>query len=64
MIILTKPYLLIAGYNFYPAPYTDDWIGCYDTEEEAEEKLKELKQEKYPVEWWDIVDLRRWMNDY
>ena len=58
-----KHYLLIAGYNFYPAPYTDDWIGCYATEEEAEEKLKELRQEKYPVEWWDIVDLRSWIGN-
>ncbi len=58
-----KHYLLIAGYNFYPAPHTDDWIGCYDTEEEAEEKLKELRQEKYPVEWWDIVDLKSWIGN-
>jgi hypothetical protein len=58
-----KPYLLIAGYNYYPAPYTDDWVGCYSTEEEAEEKWEQLKQEEYPFEWHDVVDLREWMYD-
>jgi len=33
-----KPYLLIAGDNYYPSSYTGDWIECYETEEEAAEK--------------------------
>jgi len=57
-----KPYLLIAGYNYYPAPFTGDWVGCYATKEEAEAKWKELEQEEYPLEWHDVVDLREWME--
>ena len=59
-----KPYLLIAGYNYYPGRGTSDWIGCFDTNEEAEEKWNLLKlTEEYPYDWWEIVDLRGWMND-
>ena len=35
-----KPYLLIAGDNYYPSAYTDDWIDCYETKEEAKEKIE------------------------
>ena len=64
VIILTKPYLLIAGYQYYPSAGTGDWIACFETEEEAETKWKELKSEKYSIyEWHDVVDLRDWMND-
>ena len=58
-----KPYLLIAGYDYYPAPHTGDWVGCFSTEEEAEEKWEELKQEEYPHEWHDVVDLREWIYE-
>jgi hypothetical protein len=56
-----KPYLLIAGEDFYPEEDTGDWIGCFFTKEEAEEKLEQLKQEKYPFNWHYIVDLREWI---
>jgi hypothetical protein len=32
-----KPYLLIAGDNYYPCSKTGDWIECYETKEEAKE---------------------------
>ncbi len=44
---MTKPYLLIAGYNYYPAPGTDDWIGCFSTKEDAEEEVIEVVVPKY-----------------
>ena len=50
-----KPYLLIAGDKYYPSGYTDDWRGCFETYEEAEERLKE-----YDYDWYQIVDLREW----
>jgi hypothetical protein len=53
-----KHYLLIAGDNLYPSAYTDDWVGCYETKEEAEEVL----YNKYDYDWYEIVDLREWMN--
>ena len=41
-----KPYLLIAGCHYYPSHDTGDWIGCYETEKEAQEQVefKEIHQ--------------------
>jgi len=58
-----KPYLLIAGDNYYPSAYTGDWVACYATEEEAKEKWEELSKNKYSNDWYEIVDLREWMED-
>lgn len=58
-----KPYLLIAGYNYYPSAYTGDWVACYATEEEAKEKWEELSKDEYSNDWYEIVDLREWMED-
>ena len=58
----TKHYLLIAGDNYYPSAYTDDWIECYETIKEAEEKWEEISKQKYRYDWYEIVDLRDWMN--
>jgi len=58
-----KPYLLIAGDNYYPCSGTLDWVDCYETEEEAEEKWEEITSKtKYMYDWYEIVDLREWMN--
>jgi hypothetical protein len=57
-----KPYLLIAGDNYYPSSRTGDWIDCYETKEEAEEKWEEISKQKYRYDWYEIVDLRYWMN--
>lgn len=32
---MRKPFLLIAGENCYPEARTGDWIGCFETEEDA-----------------------------
>ena len=57
-----KPYLLIVG-DYTPSAYTGDWVACYATEEEAKEKWEELSKSKYNNDWYEIVDLREWMND-
>ena len=69
-----KYYLLIAGENYYPARRTGDWIGCFETYEEA---LSQVKVEEYDFrgkicksytvngiecDWYKIVDLREWIN--
>jgi hypothetical protein len=54
-----KHYLLIAGYQYYPSRGTGDWVGCYEYESEAIEKWNEIS--KF-YDWYDIVDLREWMN--
>jgi hypothetical protein len=58
-----NPYLLIAGYNYYPGQGTSDWVGTFETKEEAEEEWEYLKKQEYPEEWYEIVDLREWMGD-
>ena len=58
-----KTYLLIAGYNYYPDRATGDWVACYNTEEEANKRIDELKKEVYDYEWFEIVDLKEWMCD-
>jgi hypothetical protein len=57
-----KPYLLIAGDDYYPSSETGDWIDCYETEEEAIKKWVEISKAKYRYDWYEIVDLRDWIN--
>jgi len=69
---MNKPYLLIAGDNYYPDAKTGDWKGCYSTFEEAEAEVSEYKnvlgtQDGYlfneqVYDWYTIVDLRDWTN--
>ena len=61
-----KTYLLIAGYDYYPGSGTQDWIGCYATEEDAKESVEKLKSdddEYGSYDWFHIVDLKEWMYD-
>ena len=58
-----KTYLLTAGYNYYPASGTGDWIACYDTIEEATDKMNALENADYSYDWYEIVDLKEWMCD-
>lgn len=61
-----KTYLLTAGYHCYPGSGTQDWIGCYATEEDAKEVAEKLKNEddEYgSYDWFCIVDLKEWMYD-
>jgi hypothetical protein len=66
---MNKPYLLIAGENFYPSRDTGDWVGCFSTYEEAKAQVEPKKTKGYTVngrdwgcDWYEIVDLRDWMN--
>jgi hypothetical protein len=55
---MNKPFLLIAGFNYYPDLGTEDWKGAYSTYEEAEAALKDIALNDY--DWYRIVDLREW----
>jgi hypothetical protein len=65
-----KTYLLIAGDNYYPSIGTGDWIGCFETYEEAFNQIEELPDTEYheykigdnEYHWYDIIDLMDWMN--
>ena len=72
---MKKPFLLIAGYNYYPSSGTGDWISTFETFEDAsaaickvdpwsginEYKLSSDNSD-YPTtyDWFKIVDLREW----
>lgn len=36
---MKKPFLLIAGHNYYPGAGTSDWIGCYQNYEQAKGRV-------------------------
>lgn len=68
---MKKPFLLIAGYNYYPNNGTGDWIGTFETYEEADKQVKFKNHVTYgmrstyevngrDVDWYKIVDLRLW----
>jgi len=40
---MNKPYLLIAGDNYYPSADTGDWVGCFSTYEEAKAQVEPRK---------------------
>jgi hypothetical protein len=60
----------MAGYTYYPSAYTDDWITCFETYEEAKNKIETfdfdldgnylINNKKY--DWYDIVDLKNWIE--
>ena len=42
-----KYYLLIAGEDYYPSHRTGDWIGCFETYEEALSQIEVKKHHQY-----------------
>jgi len=48
---MNKPYLLIAGDKYYPEEGTQDWVACYATREEAEQRWDELSKKRYRYGW-------------
>ena len=52
---MNKPFLLIAGWDYYPMRGTGDWIGCFTSPEEPEKIIK-----KVDGIWYEIIDLREW----
>jgi hypothetical protein len=44
---MKKPYLLTAGDGYYPTSGTGDWIGCYETAEEALEQVEYKEFHQY-----------------
>lgn len=54
-----KPFLLIGNETYYPSFGNEDWLGVYETIEEAIAVAKAL----YETKGWSmtIVDLRKWM---
>jgi len=68
-----KWFLLIAGDHYYPEVGDGDWIGCYTTREEAENAVQQIEGKywryAYTVQgedrqfnWYEIIDLRKWVE--
>lgn len=73
---MTKPFLLIAGDNYYPGAGTDNWIARFSTKEEAKEQIYENPKDpnhytglgKFMIvgnncnsfDWYEIVNLETW----
>jgi hypothetical protein len=42
-----KKFLLIVGQDYYPQSGTEDWIGCFETYEEAKSKIHTTEEHEY-----------------
>jgi len=54
---MNKPYLLIAGDNYYPSADTGDWVGCFSTYEEAKAQVEPRKTNGYTVNGRDSTQI-------
>lgn len=66
---MNKRYLLIAGDTYYPSSGTRDWIGFFDTYEEAESQLtysvgkysdNYIDKNGNTYDWYHVIDLWKW----
>jgi hypothetical protein len=69
---MQKPWLLLAGYNYYPEAKTGDWIKRFATYEEANDFVTEVSNgrefkhfhiENTEYDWYQIVDLNTYLLD-
>ncbi len=60
---MKKPFLLIAGDNYYPSAGIDDWVECFAKKEEAMSWIEENnKIHGKQFDWYEIIDLNKWVN--
>jgi hypothetical protein len=69
---MKKPFLLIAGFGYYPSSGTGDWIKAFETYELAKSQIEEKVIHKETriiylpdgatYDWYQIVDLRDWAD--
>lgn len=61
---MKKPYLLIAGDNYYPSADTDDWIGCFSTYEEAKAQVEVKEYHEYYTKGKNKGEIKSTHNHY
>lgn len=44
---MNKPFLLIAGIDYYPQGGSEDWVGCFSSREEALELVVAVDEHTY-----------------
>lgn len=52
-----KRYLLFMGVEFYPGFGWEDFVGAYDTIDEARKARAETRKADGFTQWWHIVDI-------
>ena len=58
---MKKPFLLTASEPYYPESGTGDWVGCFETREEAEKQIPDGHDQRLgPI--YHIIDLRDWVE--
>lgn len=61
-----KRYLLTAGPRYYPSSGDRNWIKTFETQEEADlagEKLLKDEAKSYFYDWYEVIDLFKWMEE-
>ena len=53
-----KQYILFAFWNYYPSGGMDDMIDSFDTLQEAEDRIKELKDHYEDYQIFDTLSKR------
>lgn len=64
---MKKPFLLLAGANYYPSAGTGDWFGTFESYEEALDhyhtiNIPNIYTANGEYDWYKIVDLRDWTD--
>lgn len=62
---MKKPWLLIAGYYYYPSQSTGDWIGFFESYEKALSQVEDESTSYYgnvkigdeTYDWYDVVNV-------
>ena len=59
---MIKKYLLMAGANYYPGKADQDWLGFFDSDQEARDFLKGQldPEDAWYYDWYAIIDLSIW----
>lgn len=59
---MSGKYLLSVSDTYYPGSGDSDWIGTFETIEDADEQGAKLI-EGYRDKYYSVIDLERWIND-
>lgn len=72
---MKKRFLLTAGDGYYPCAGDEDWVGFFETREEAQSCVSETPDSYYKdykitvngyyrdVDWYRIIDTENWELD-
>lgn len=56
-----KKFLLLAGDHRYPEAYRGNWLGVFETKQEAKEEAVKKGFNNIHDRWYEIVDLEQYL---